>query len=237
MKKKLFVTLLALSAFAAFAGGNVNLSLLKERIGGQDKIKSIKPSVIPGLYEVQINNQIIYLSADGEKVISGEIYDLKNKKSITEQASNELRKSALAAVADSDKIIYKAKKERYKVTVFTDISCPYCTKIHRKVPEFNELGITIEYLAFPRAGVGSRTANKMQKIWCAKNKTVAFSEASENREYPEQSCDGNQVGEQFKLGEELGIGATPTMVLNDGELLAGYMKPKDLLTYLQNKQK
>ncbi|PID67013.1 MAG: thiol:disulfide interchange protein [Gammaproteobacteria bacterium] len=235
--KKILLTLILLVSADVFAGQSVDLTLLKDRLGSQAKIKSVKPSIIDGLYEVQINGQIIYLSNDGEKVISGSVYDLKNKISHTEMASNRLRKEALAEIADADKIIYQAKDEKYKVTVFTDISCPYCTKLHKQVPAFNDLGITVEYLAFPRAGIGSETEKKMQRVWCAENKTLALTEAKENNKFPKKSCDGKQVAQQFLLGDELGINATPTMVLSDGELQSGYMTPDDLLTYLQSKEK
>ncbi len=235
MKKILFTALLALSSFSVFADNEVNLTLLKERVGGAAEIKGVKPSVIDGLFEVQVGGQIIYLTTDGEKVISGDIYDLKNKKSITEIASNKLRKAALATVADADKIIYKAKNEKYKVTIFTDVSCPYCTKIHHAVPKFNDLGITVEYLAFPRAGIGSRTAKQMQNVWCAENRTVALDKAKLNDDFPSKSCEGNQVAQHYKLGEEIGIQATPTVVLSDGEVLPGYIKPNELIKYLGNK--
>lgn len=235
MKKRLFTALVALSSVTAIANASVDLALLKERVGDAAEIKNIKPSVIDGLYEVEVGGQIIYLSADGEKVISGDIYDLKNKKSVTEEASNRLRKEMLAKVSDTDKIIYKAKNEKYKVTIFTDVSCPYCTKIHNEVPKFNELGITVEYLAFPRAGIGSRTAKQMQRVWCAENRTVALTNAKIKDEFPSKSCDGKQVEQQYKLGEDLGIRATPTMVLSDGEILPGYIKPDELAEYLGNK--
>ncbi len=235
MKKKLLIALMALSCSSVFADSGVDLTLLKERVGDAAEIKNVKPSVIDGLFEVQVGGQIIYLTADGEKVISGDIYDLKNKKSVTEEASNKLRKATLATVADADKIIYKAKNEKHKVTIFTDVSCPYCTKIHNAVPKFNELGITVEYLAFPRAGIGSRTAKQMQRVWCAENRTVALTNAKVKDEFPSKSCDGKQVEQQYKLGEQLGIRATPTMVLSDGELLPGYIKPNELAEYLGNK--
>ncbi len=235
MKKILLTALMALSCTSVFADGGVDLTLLKDRIGGAAEIGSVKPSAIDGLYEVAVGGQIIYLTADGEKIISGDIYDLKTKKSITEGASNKLRKAMLATVADADKIIYKAKNEKHKVTIFTDVSCPYCTKIHNAVPKFNDLGITVEYLAFPRAGIGSKTAKKMQRVWCAENRTVALTDAKVKNKFPTKSCKGKQVAQQYKLGEQIGIRATPTMVLSDGEVLPGYIKPNELVEYLGNK--
>lgn len=237
--KKTFAlsTLLPLSIASTFAADGVDLTLLKKSINPAIEIKGTKPSAIPGLYEVQVNNQIVYLSADGEKVISGDMYDLKKQFSHTERATQTLRKDAMASVEDKDKIIYKAKNEKYKVSVFTDISCPYCTKLHQHMSEFNDMGITVEYLAFPRAGLGSQPAKRMQKIWCAENKTIAMNQAKLDNKIPKQSCNGSQVVEQFLLGQDIGVNATPTIIFEDGSIQPGYAEPKELLQYLQSQPK
>lgn len=238
MKKILaFSGLVALFAASVAADKPpVNTDLLKKSLNPTSEIKNVRESVVPGLYEVQINNQIVYLSADGEKVISGDLYDLKQKVSHTDAAMKKIRQSALQTVADKDKIIYKAKDEKFKVSVFTDITCPYCVKLHEHMEAFNDKGITVEYLAFPRAGVGSKSQKDMQKVWCNENKTVALTQAKVKQQLPKASCEGSQTVEQFLLGRDIGINATPTLILSDGELLPGYVKPKELLQYLEAKQ-
>lgn len=233
--KKLALSIAALLGASAVFAAEPNLTLLKNGLNPQAEIQSVKPSVIPGFYEVQVSGQIVYLSEDGEKVISGDVYDLKKKVSYTEQAKTGLRKAALDTVKDEDKIIYKAKDEKYKVTVFTDISCPYCTKLHEEMTAFNDAGITVEYLAFPRAGIGSKPQKDMQNIWCAEDKTAAMNAAKTSHTIPSQSCEGSQVVEQFLLGQDIGVNATPTMIFSDGELQAGYIKPAELLPILQQK--
>ncbi len=232
--KNFFAATLLLGAFSLQAG-EPDLTLLKASLPDDVIIKSVKPSVLAGLYEVQINSNVIYLSEDGEKVISGDLYDLKEQVSHTDKARNGLRKAALAQVKSEDKIIYKAKNEKYKITVFTDISCPYCTKLHEHMDDYNDKGITVEYLAYPRAGAGSKQQKNMQKIWCAEDKAAALTEAKINRKIPTEDCDGKQTLEQFALGDEIGINATPTIVFSDGEIQPGYMKPGPLLQTLQEK--
>ncbi|MGY0399205.1 MAG: thioredoxin fold domain-containing protein [Ostreibacterium sp.] len=233
--KKLITIAGLLSLTTALFAADVDTSLLKSSINPAAKIKNVRQSVIPGLYEIQINDQIVYLSQDGEKVISGDIYDLKNKISYTNNAKNLLRKTTLSAIADKDKIIYKAKDEKYKISVFTDITCPYCTKLHSNIQAFNDLGITVKYLAYPRAGIGSKPQKDMQKVWCAKDKTLALTNAFAEHKVPSDSCQGNQSIKQFLLGQDIGVNATPTLILSDGELLPGYIEPTKLVNYLKRK--
>lgn len=234
MQKKLCALSLLLTASVS-AADKVDLTLLKQYLGDSYQIVGSKPAIVKGLYEVQVNNQIIYLSADGEKVISGEIFDLKNNVRSTEVAKNQLRRDAINAIAEVDKIIYKAKDEKYKITIFTDITCGYCVKLHEKVPEYNRLGITVEYLAFPRAGVQSSAGKNMQRIWCAKNKTQALTAAKIKRVLPKNSCQGNQVAQQYALAEKLNVRGTPLIVLEDGTAYFKNREPEALLKFLQSR--
>ncbi len=236
MKK--YLTFIAIMvATTTFANDKINLSLIKKFLSPSDTITNVKESVIPGLYEVVLNSRVLYVSADGEKVINGEIYDIKNKINYTEDSNKKLRKAAVDKIADNDKIIYKAKDEKYKVSIFTDISCGYCRKLHRQIADYNDKGITIEYLAFPREGKNSNTMKIMQNIWCSENKTTALTEAKINNQPPEKTCKGTQVAEQYLLGNNLGINGTPAIIFENGEMSPGYLSPEDLLQALKISQK
>ncbi len=233
-QKALFLTLLTALSFSALA--EPKLDLLKERLSEGTKIEKVKAAPIKGLYEIQIDGDVLYLTEDGEKIISGDIINIKDNYNYTEHAQDGLRKKALASVSDEDKIIFKAKNEKYKITVFTDISCPYCTQIHQYVPSYNDAGITVEYMAFPRAGIGSKNERIMQRIWCSADKAASLTAAKIERKLPQKPCTGSQVVEQFMLGQQIGIQATPSIVLSDGTLLAGMVKPDDLLEILEEKK-
>lgn len=234
MKKYLLLTTLSLFTANSFAE-DADLSVLKSTLQPGVEIQSVKPTPISGIYEVQIQGDILYLSQDGQYVLTGNLFNLSTQENLTAKAASVVNKAKLEKVADSDKIIYKAKDEKYKVTVFTDITCPYCTKLHQQMSNFNDAGITIEYLAFPRAGVGSEPAKTMQRIWCAENKTEAMTQAKLTDTYPTASCDAKTVENQFNLGRELGVNATPTLVFSDGEVSPGYMDAERLLAVLKEK--
>jgi len=121
------------------------------------------------------------------------------------------------------------------VTVFTDVSCGYCRKLHSQIADYNKLGITVRYLAFPRAGVPSANADEMQAIWCAKDPLKAMTEAKAGKKVSAASCDA-KIAEQYQLGNSFGVNGTPAIVLEDGNMIPGYQPPEDLLRTLEARQ-
>lgn len=234
MKKTLLLTSLSLFAFNGFTE-EADVSLLKSTMQPGVTIDSVKATPAKGISEVRIGSDILYLSQDGKYLFTGDMYDLSTQTNLTQKANAVINKAIIANIDDKDKIIYKAKDEKYKVMVFTDITCPYCTKLHNHMADFNKAGITIEYLAFPRAGATAESGKTMQRIWCAENKTEAMNKAKTEHSYPEKTCDGKQVEKQFALARQLGVNATPTLVFTDGEVNPGYMNAKQLTAILKEK--
>lgn len=233
--KKIILSMLLTAVTSYSLAEGPDLKHLKSTLQPGIEIHSVKPSPVKGVYQVRIASDLLYLSEDGSYLFTGDIYDLASKVNLTEKASRVITQEALASVADGDKIIYKAPNEKYKISVFTDISCPYCTKLHQHIDDFNQAGITVEYLAFPRAGADSVAAKNMQRIWCAKDKAAAMDKAKIDKTYPESDCEGQQAKEQFELGRQLGINATPTLIFSDGQIKPGYVNSQQLLAILKEK--
>jgi thiol:disulfide interchange protein DsbC len=193
---------------------------------------SISPAPIPGFYEVVYGSQLVYVSADGRYLLHGDVIDLKEKVNLTEKRRSQARVDALAKVAESDMVIFAPKGEtKHTVTVFTDVDCGYCRKFHHGMKEMNQLGIRVRYLAYPRAGIGSGSYKKAEAVWCAKDRKAAMNQAKAGREVASDNCK-NPVAREFQLGNELGVTGTPTLILEDGRLLPGYVSPKRLLQIL-----
>ena len=114
------------------------------------------------------------------------------------------------------------------LTVFTDIDCPYCAKLHREVPQLNKNGITVEYLMFPRAGLGTPSFKKAVSMWCAEDNNKSMTEAKEGRPIDNKTCE-NPIKAQYQLGQELGVRGTPALITKTGKLIPGYV-PADRLT-------
>ncbi|MGF1752447.1 thioredoxin fold domain-containing protein [Vibrio makurazakiensis] len=208
-----------------------------EKIG--IKIVKIIPSDIDGLLEIQTNSGVIFSSKTGEHFIAGTLYSLdENGKfsDILAERQAPLNAQKIAAFSDQS-IEYKADDEKYVVTVFTDITCGYCVRLHSQMEGYNALGITVRYLAYPRQGATGSVAKQMATIWAADDKQAAMHDAKVNRSFPTPSADmttfEKQVSDQYQLGRELGINGTPAIFLPSGELVSGYVPPAQLLQRLE----
>lgn len=235
MKKVFVAAAIAILAFPAMAddkGEVKNLTQGLTKVFGKQPDK-LQPSPLAGIYEVVYGAKLYYVSSDGRYLFSGDMIDLKTRVNLTEKNRSDARLKAIEAVDESDMIIYKAKgKEKHTVTVFTDIDCGYCRKLHQGMSEMNELGITVRYLAYPRAGIGSPSYDKAVSVWCAKDRNEAMDEAKRGATPDIVTCDA-PVKEQLALGASIGVTGTPALVLEDGTLMPGYLPPERLAKALE----
>jgi thiol:disulfide interchange protein DsbC len=199
------------------------------------EIGRIVASPVSGLYEVEIQNgQTIFVSADARYLIPGDLYraDPEGLVNMGEVRRSELRMERMAALDEKDMIIYPAKGEsRAELTVFTDVDCPYCRRLHGEIDELNALGITVRYLAFPRTGLDTETHHKMVSIWCASDRKAMFTASKRGAEVPAADCP-NPVAQQYYLGREVGVTGTPALVFDDGTILPGYVPAATIAEYL-----
>lgn len=200
------------------------------------QLESVAASPIGGLYQAQIiNGPRIYITENGRYFVAGDLFEVAADRlvNVSEQARNGDRVAALAKVDQEDMIIFSPKGEtKASITVFTDIDCGYCRKLHAEVPELNKMGIEVRYLAYPRAGANSQSADKLVTAWCGKNSRELLTKFKAGENVPIKVCEDNPVAEQFALGRSLGVTATPALVLENGELQLGYMQAPQLAARL-----
>ncbi len=196
-------------------------------------VQTLTPSAITGLYEAITDRGVLYISKDGSKLLHGNIYDLNNgMKNLTEAALAGPRLTKIKPF-ENNMLVYKAKNEKHVVTVFTDVTCGYCRKLHNQMTEYNDLGITVRYLAFPRQGAVSKNARDMEAIWCAADQLKAMDDAQSGKSISgTKRCDA-KIAEQYNLGQSLGINGTPAIILEDGSLIPGYQPPQELFNALE----
>jgi thiol:disulfide interchange protein DsbC len=169
----------------------------------------------------------VYASADGKYLFQGNFIEIDTRANLTDQAKSGIRKDLLVGLDDSKQISYSPEEPVHNLLVFTDIDCGYCRKLHNQMAEYNEEGIAIHYLAFPRAGIGSHAYDKAVSVWCADDPQTALTDAKNNIEPVEMKCD-NPVAEQYQLGLQIGVTGTPALVTEDGLLIPGYVPPNQL---------
>lgn len=195
------------------------------------KIDSIAESVVPGVFEVTIDGRVVYVTAEGRYLIQGSIFDIPNRVDITEASRSKVRRDALAQVT-TGRIVFAPPNPKYRLTVFTDIDCGYCRKMHEHMTEYNSAGIAIEYLFFPRAGIGSDSYQKAVSVYCSTNQQKAMTDAKAGQPLDRKEC-SNPIADQFTLSQQIGVTGTPAVFTEDGTQLGGYMEPAQLLQRLE----
>jgi thiol:disulfide interchange protein DsbC len=193
---------------------------------------AISETPIEGILMVQVSGDIVYATADGKFLIQGRVIDLETREDLTEGAKSELRKELMSDIDMTQQIVFTPEEPAYELTVFTDIDCGYCRKLHAQVGEYNEAGIAIRYMAFPRAGIGSRSYEKAVTVWCSEDPQGAMTSAKAGEEMDPIQCD-NPVAEQYQLGQAMGVSGTPALLTSDGQLIPGYVPPSQLRERLE----
>lgn len=195
---------------------------------------AIAPSPIPGLYRVMVGGQISYISADGRYLIQGDIYDAVEERNLTESHREIARQSAIDEIGESSMIVFHPEDVKHTVTVFTDIDCGYCRKLHRQMAQYNERGIEVRYLFFPRSGPDTESWFKAVNVWCADDRNVALTQAKSGANIQSDDCGVTPVAKHYGLGRAIGIRGTPAIIAQSGELIPGYLSPSELLKQLED---
>lgn len=205
---------------------------IMERFPGSTP-NSIVPSPLAGLYEVTIGAKLYYFSADGNLLIRGSILDLNTGKNLTEPRRSIIRKTALKAIGENNMIIYKADKQRFVLTVFTDIDCGYCRKLHADIEKYQAAGVTVRYLFYPRTGLRSPSYYKAVNVWCSKDRQDALTAIKANQPIEDETDCENPVRDHMVLADDLGINSTPTLITESGELIRGYAPAAQIVRELE----
>jgi thiol:disulfide interchange protein DsbC len=230
--------LLALVAVPVVAADSEGAAKVRKSLGmllPGLKFGEINASPIAGLYEVVIGHKLAYVSEDGRYLMQGTLLDIELQKNLTEPRLNAIKSKAITGLDENRMVIFGPEQEKVKhnVTVFTDIDCGYCRKLHNEIDSYLEKGIRIRYLFYPRAGIGSNSYKKAVSVWCADDRKAAMTAAKSGQPVEERECE-NPVRTDLALGEQLGVSGTPNMVLDSGKMIPGYIPADRLLAILES---
>jgi thiol:disulfide interchange protein DsbC len=225
----------ALAAKADVSGAKADpLAEVASHIPGA-RPDQLRASPIQGIYEFTRGAEIAYVTSDGKYAITGDLYDLSaNDLDLTEAHRREVRQKLIAAVPESDMVIFGPKDPKYTVTVFTDVDCGYCRKLHSEIAEYNRLGVRVRYLMYPRTGPNTSSWTKAEQVMCSANRNDALTRAKLGQDLPSKPCANNPVARTYALGRDFAIDGTPAIVMADGELLPGYAPPDVLVQHLKD---
>lgn len=194
------------------------------------KPDKITRSPVEGLYQVVIGTQVVYMSVDAQYMIEGDLYNLKTKKNITEDAKSTVRLKTLKELGTEQMVIYRPDEVKDVITVITDIDCPYCRRLHEEVPDYMKLNVEVRYVFMPLKG--AEDMKKTISVWCSDDQQLALDIAKAGGEVEEKKCD-NPIKKHLNIARDLGIRGTPAIILEDGKLLPGYVPYDKLIAELR----
>ena len=229
MIKPFAVGLVAVVTACAAAAESGDTGALSQRLADAlgESPDALRAAPVPGLYEGTFGTVVVYFSADGKYMLRGELLDLESRTNLTEQRMATLRQQQLEGMDRGSVISFLAPEEKHRIEVFTDIDCGYCRKLHNEINDYLQRGISVDYLAYPRAGIGSDSYRKAVNVWCSSDRQEALTRAKAGKSVKAASCE-DPVSTHMALGERLGVNGTPALFLEDGSKIGGYV-PADRL--------
>jgi thiol:disulfide interchange protein DsbC len=201
------------------------------------KADDLKPSPIPGIYQFLQGAEVGYVTADGKYYLDGSIYDMATRANLSESVRSRARLALINAVPESQMLIFSPKNPLYTITVFTDVDCAYCRKLHSEMAELNKLGIRVRYLFYPRTGPNTESWRKAEVVWCSADRNDALTRAKLGAPLDmNKTCGPTPVQREYSLGQSIGVRGTPAIVTENGDFINGYMPPHDLLRAIKDLQ-
>jgi thiol:disulfide interchange protein DsbC len=202
-------------------------------------VVTVEKTAVPGIALLVTDQGLFYASYNGDFFIQGKVYSIGD--TVTDIGEESLAKVRLAGLKTfkDDMIVYKAENEKYVVSVFTDITCGYCRKMHEQMPDYNARGITFRYLAYPRSGIKDKNGNLSQgfkdlrSVWCSENNAEALTKAKSGTGIAYRICEA-PIEAQFNFGRQIGVNGTPAIILSNGMMIPGYQPPAQLEELLKN---
>lgn len=185
-------------------------------------------SEVDGWYTVRRGAIIAYISADGRYLLQGDLIDLVESVNLSEADRNASRVKMISTVNEDQLIVFSPPEPKHTISVFTDIDCTYCRRLHSQIDEYMDEGIEVHYFLYPRSGPDSPSWTKAEQVWCADDKNSALTLAKLDQAFSSESCDSSIIATHYAIGQDVGLRGTPAIVLEDGTLFSGYLPPKQL---------
>jgi thiol:disulfide interchange protein DsbC len=198
------------------------------------KPEDVHPTPIPGIYELMRGTDAAYVTADGKYAILGDLYLMASNDNLTEARRRDARLKLLAGIPESQMVIFGPQDARHTITVFTDVDCAYCRKLHSQIAEYNRLGIRVRYVSYPRTGPNTESWTRAEQVWCAPDRRAALTRAKLGQSLAGKVCPNNPVAAEYALGQEFNLQGTPAIILGDGEMIPGYEPPEELAQQLKS---
>ena len=234
LKLSVVVLMMGLNPVMAADANEADVKQLKSALAkyipqASDAVITATP--VNGLYQVLVGGQVVYMTKDARYLIDGDLMDMQTKVNMTESARGSIRQKALNELGEDNMLVYKPKGEvKQTITVFTDIYCPYCRKLHNEMSQYMDKGIKVRYIFLPFNG--KKSYDDSVSVWCAKDRNAALDAAKSGEELEHKTCD-HPIDKHKALATTLSIRGTPAIMTEDGQLTPGYVPAGKMIEKLK----
>ena len=232
----LSMTACAFATAQAASEENADLDQVRQKVGEMFDLiepEDVNGSPVDGWYTIQKGSIVAYISSDGRYLLQGDMIDLDNQVNLSELVRTDARRALMSTVTDDQVIKFSPAEVKYSVSIFTDVECTYCRRLHSQIEDYMDHGIEVRYLMYPRNGPASRAWNTAEEVWCSADRKNALTMAKLDRKFSTSSCDASIVQDHYVMGRDVGLSGTPAIIFDDGTLIGGYLAPDQLATALE----
>lgn len=199
-------------------------------------VSGLAESDFDGLFELISDGQIYYIDENAEYLVDGSLIRLSDRANLTDARLGGLHMGLIEQIGEESMLIYEPEKSATRsITVFTDISCGYCRRLHAEIETLLEEGVRVRYLLFPRAGLGSQGHKDLESVWCADDPLEAMTNAKAGGRIVPATCD-TPIEQHVALAERVGLRGTPLIYTDSGEKVPGYREAAALASMVNSSE-
>ncbi len=218
MFKKFALLALLFSVAHVQAQDNVIRKNLSERLPNLPSIDEVNKTAMPGLFEVRVGNDVFYTDAQGNYILQGSLFDVRQRRNLTEERLEKLSAIPFDQLPLKNAFTQVRGNGKRKLVVFADPNCGYCKRFEKDLQNLSD--VTVHHLLYPILGEDSRI--KSRNIWCAKDRSKVWDDWMQRGITPPAAqCDTSAIDANVEFGKKHRISGTPTLILTDGSRIAG----------------
>lgn len=219
IKRLIAASVIALATHSALADDAAQIMDRLKATYPNTRIQEVRPSTLPGLFEVVMGDNIAYTDATGRYFIFGHLFDMKEQVDMTAQRKLDTKKAEFPAafLANAIKVV-KGDGSR-KLAVFSDPDCPYCKRLEGELAKLDN--VTVYTFLYPLESLHPEAKTKAVSVWCARDRGKAWTDLMLTGQAPKLVACTNPLNDNLVLGSRLGVVGTPTLIAADGRVLPG----------------
>jgi thiol:disulfide interchange protein DsbC len=198
---------------------------IQKRLGTSANVRNVTPSPIPGLFEVQVNNEIFYTDSNAKYLIQGEMVELASGNNLTTKRQEDINRIKWSDLPQAQAFKVVRGNGSRQIAVFSDPNCGYCKRLEKTLQQLDN--VTIYNYLIPILSADS--ALKSKQIWCAADQQKVWNDWMLNNLGPSGKSDcANPIDRNLTLAKNYGINGTPTIFFTDGSRFPGAVQLADI---------